>query len=85
MGLRKERKAAKLSQHALAKLSKVNQGHISKLEAGELLNPTFGTLDKLANALQRMGRDVTPMDLAPRRQPVLIKGARALRRGKGAA
>jgi transcriptional regulator with XRE-family HTH domain len=85
MGLRQERKAAKLSQHGLARLSTVNQGLISRLESGELLNPTIGTLDKLASALQRLGRKISPMDLVPRRQPVLIKGARSLRRGKGAA
>jgi predicted transcriptional regulator len=72
-------------KRALARSSKVNQGLISRMEAGELLNPTIGTLDKLATALQRAGRKVGPMDLVPRRQPVLIKGARALRNGKKTA
>lgn len=85
MGLRQQRKAAKLSQHGLARLSGVNQGLISRLESSDVLNPTIGTLGKLAAALQRLGRNVNALDLAPQRQPVLVKGARSLRKGKGAA
>lgn len=78
MRLRKERKAAKLTQAELAKLSRVTQGCISKMERGELLKPSYDTLEKLAKALQRCGRRVTESQLQPRRQPALIKGLRVL-------
>jgi transcriptional regulator with XRE-family HTH domain len=81
MRLRKERKRARLTQTALAKLAKVPQGSISKLERGELLAPSFETLDRLARALQRRGRLVSAAQLQPKRQPVLIKGYRNERKG----
>jgi transcriptional regulator with XRE-family HTH domain len=79
MRLRKERKAVrpKLTQAKLGKVAGVPQGTISKLERGEILAPTYDTLDKLAKALRRYGRSVLPGDLQPRRQPALIKGFRA--------
>jgi len=78
MRLRKERKAAKLTQTQLAKLARVPQGTISKMERGESLEPTFATLERLAKALQRCGRRVNEAQLQPRRQPALIKGLRVL-------
>ena len=78
MRLKKERKAARLTQAELAKLSRVPQGTISKMERGELLFPTFQTLDRLARALQRCGRRVDMAQLVPKPQPALVKGFRAL-------
>ena len=80
MRLRKERQAAKLSQTALGRLAGVPQSSISKLERGELLAPTFDTLDRLATALQKRGRNVVAKQLQPKRQPVLVKGFRSLRK-----
>lgn len=88
MRLRKERKAVKpkLTQARLGRSAGVPQGTISKMERGELLAPTFETLDRLAKALRRFGRNVQAADLQPRRQPALIKGFRAeLKQRKGAA
>lgn len=85
MRLRKERKAAKLTQARLARLSAVPQSSISKMERGELLAPTFDTLHRLAVTLQKCGRRVTEAQLQPRKQPMLIKGARSERpRGRAA-
>jgi transcriptional regulator with XRE-family HTH domain len=84
MRLRKERKKAGLTQGELARMSGVPQSSISKMERGDLLRPTFDTLDKLAKALGRRGRFVQPGDIKPRPQPALIKGFRSERR-KGAA
>ena len=81
MRLRRERKAARLTQTQLAKRAKVPQGSISKMERGELLAPSFETLDRLAKALQRCGRRVDVAQLQPKRQPALIKGFRAERKG----
>lgn len=61
----------------LSKLSRVKQSTISKLEGVAKVRPSFETLSRLAWALNKSGRDVRPEDLAPR-QPLLIKGARAL-------
>lgn len=55
------------------------QGTISRLESGELLSPSFGILNRLAVVLQKCGRRVTEAQLQPRRQPLLIKGARSQR------
>jgi transcriptional regulator with XRE-family HTH domain len=85
MRLRKERKAARLTQVQLAKMSKVPQGSISKMERGELLKPSFETLERLAKALQRCGRRVNESQLQPRRQPNLIKGFRALPKHRASA
>lgn len=88
MRLRKERKAVrpKLTQARLGKLAGVPQGTISKMERGELLAPTYDTLDRLAKALRRLGRHtIQPGDLQPRKQPALIKGFRAELKRKGAA
>ena len=81
MRLRKERKAAGLTQAELARRAKVPQGTISKMERGDILAPTFDTLDKLARALQRCGRRVDAGAIRPRKQPELIKGFRSLRKG----
>ena len=85
MKLRKERERAGLSQWQLSGLSGVNQATISKLENGVLLAPTFETLYKLAWALKKVGRKVEPIDLQPRKQMSLIKGARALTKRKRSA
>ena len=85
MRLRKERKKAQLTQSALARLAKVPQSSISKLERGVLLAPTFDTLDRLATALQKRGRAIGPKQLQPKRQLTLIKGYRSLRKGKRVA
>lgn len=85
MRLRKERKKAKLTQNELAGLSGVKQPTISKLEAGTILRPSFGVLQRLATALNKCGRKVTPFDLQPRKQLTLIRGYRSERKVKGAA
>lgn len=87
MRLRKERKAAGLTQADLSRRAKVPQGSISKMERGQLLKPSFDTLDKLAKALQRAGRPhVHAGLLQPRPQPALIKGFQSQRPlKKGAA
>lgn len=88
MRLRKERKAVrpKLTQARLARVAGVPQGTISKIERGDILAPTYDTLDKLAKALRKFGRLVLPGDLQPRRQPALIKGFRVEpKHRKGAA
>jgi hypothetical protein len=51
------------------------------MERGEMLSPTFETLDRLARALQRCGRRVDVAALQPRRQPNLIQGFRSELRG----
>jgi len=81
MRLRRERKAAGLTQAELAKMAKVPQGSISRMERGDILAPTFETLDRLARVLQRCGRRVDVAQLQPKRQPALIKGFRAERKG----
>jgi transcriptional regulator with XRE-family HTH domain len=85
MRLRRERKAAKLTQTELSRRSKVPQGTISKLERGVILLPSFETLNRLTVALQKCGRRVTEVQLQPRRQPLLIKGARSERPSKRVA
>ena len=82
MRLRKERTAAGLTQMRLSRLSGVKQSTISKLEGPGRVRPSFDTLAKLAWALNKQGRRVSAEDLAPSRQPLLIKGARALAHGK---
>lgn len=76
MRLRKERKAAGLSQHQLAGLAGVSQGSVSKLETGELVRPSYETLHRLAWALQKVGRRVEPQHLQPKRQLTIAKGNR---------
>lgn len=76
MRLRKERKAAGLTQADLAYLSDVTQGYISKLERGEQLRPRWDILDRIARVLRARGRRVEPGLIAPRPQPTLIKGLR---------
>lgn len=80
MRLRKERLAAKLTQEKLARLAGVPQSSVSKLERGDILAPTFDTLDRLARALRKCGRLIEPAHLQPRRQPVLVKGLRTVRK-----
>jgi len=79
MRLRKERKAAKLTQAELARRSKVTQGTISRIESGDMPKPSFEVLNRLAIALQRAGRIVSEAQLQPRRQPLLVRGARCAR------
>jgi transcriptional regulator with XRE-family HTH domain len=87
MRLRKERKAAGLTQSELARLAGVTQGHISKLERGERFRPSFEILQSICGVLQRRGRRVEPIHIQPRNQPALIKGFRAQpkQQRKGAA
>lgn len=85
MRLRRERKAAKLTQSELGRRAKVPQGTISKMERGDILRPSFETLNRLAVVLQKCGRRVTEAQLQPRRQPLLIKGARSERPVKRSA
>ena len=80
MRLKREREAAKLTQTELAKLSRVSQSSISKIERGVLLMPSFDTLDRLTRALQRCGRRVDIRQLQPRPQLRLWRHQR-----KGAA
>lgn len=76
MRLRKERKAAGLTQADLAYLADVTQGYISKLERGDRVTPRFDILDRIARVLRSRGRRVEPGQIAPRPQPTLIKGLR---------
>lgn len=76
MRLRKERKAAGLTQADLAYLADVTQGYISKLERGDAVTPRFDILDRIARVLRRRGRRVEVGQIAPRPQPHLIKGLR---------
>ena len=56
----------------MARLAHVPQSSISKMERGQLLKPTFDTLDALAKVLRRYGRKVEAKDLKPRPQLTLI-------------
>lgn len=49
--MRKLRESKGLSQEKLARLSDVANNTIVKIEAGKNLNPTLGTLKKIAKAL----------------------------------
>ena len=51
MRVRELREARGLSQAALAKLARVRQGTISKLETGQTAGIDFSTLERLADAL----------------------------------
>ena len=51
MDLRTARTRAKLSQHALAEAADVAQPIISRIENGQVSNPAFDTVIKLAKAL----------------------------------
>jgi hypothetical protein len=66
MRLTKERTKAKLNQSELARLSGVSQSFISRIENGQVQD--------LASALRRRGCKVEGHQLAPRRNPALIKG-----------
>lgn len=76
MRLRKERKAAGLTQADLAYLADVTQGYISKLERGDRVSPRFDILDRIARVLRARGRRVEVGQIAPRPQPALVKGLR---------
>ena len=70
IGLRKAR--GKVTQAALAKKSGVQQGTISKIEAGKTRGIDFDTLEKLAKALGVHAADLlveTPAKPNPRRKP----------------
>ena len=69
--LERERLRAKLTQMDLARLAKVAQSTISKLEADQMPRPGYGVLASLAWALQRCGRKIGPADLQPGRQLIL--------------
>jgi len=85
MGLKQQRKRARLTQQELARFSGVGQPTISKLENGALLDPSFETLHKLAWALKKCGRKIDAADLQPRRQPLLVKGFRSERKRRRTA
>lgn len=51
LNIRKYRKIKNMSQQELAKLAGIDQTYISKLENGTSNNPTFGTIEKIAKAL----------------------------------
>lgn len=83
--LRKERKRAGLTQARLAELADVDQSTVSTIETRRVTDPGAETLRRLAIVLRRYGRKVEALDLAPSKQPVLVKGVFAARRTKGAA
>lgn len=83
--LERERRAAKLSQLRLGRISGVDQSIISRIEGRKLFRPSFLVLERLAHALNRNGRRLQPGDLQPRPQPVLIKGLLEQSRKRGAA
>ena len=74
MRLTKERTKAKLNQSELARLSGVSQSFISRIESGQVQDAASGILEDLAAALRRRGCKVEGHQLAPRRNPALIKG-----------
>ena len=74
-----------MTQARLAKLADVDQSTVSTIETRRVTDPGVETLRRLAVVLRRYGRKVDPIDLAPARQPVLVKGVFAARRTKGAA
>jgi len=84
MRLKRERKKAKLTQMELARFAGVNQSTVSRLETGELLDPSFEVLQQIAWALKKCGRKVSAVDLQPNRQPVLVKGVLAQKRRRSA-
>lgn len=60
MTLRELREQAKLTQDQAAALAHMDQGHISRLERGEIPNPASDTLRTLARTYSRpLGRTVT--------------------------
>jgi len=65
--LEAERRAAQLTQSALARLAQVTQSTISKLERQKLTRPGVDVLARLAWALTRCGRTVDAIDLHPKR------------------
>jgi len=86
MRLKKERSRVKpkMTQARLAELAGLDQSTVSKIENGHVIDPGAETLKRLAAVLRRYGRKVEAMDLAPTRQPLLVKGVFASRK-KGAA
>jgi len=56
--LREARKAAGLTQEALADMAGVSQPTISQLESGDACNPTLGILERVAAALGCPVRDL---------------------------
>ena len=78
--LERERKAAQLTQTQLARLAKVNQGTVSKLENQQMPRPGLDVLASLAWALDKCGRRVDATDLQPKRQR---PGVRVLARKAG--
>jgi transcriptional regulator with XRE-family HTH domain len=49
--IRSARKAAKLSQEALARRADVSRNLVSRIERGEIVDPHFSTLTRIAEAL----------------------------------
>lgn len=80
MRLRKERIKAGLTQRELGRRCELTQAAISKIESGQVLDPGFDTLSRIATVLQKCGRMVLPSELQPRRQPTLLKGFRSQRK-----
>jgi transcriptional regulator with XRE-family HTH domain len=77
--LEKERDAAKLTQFELARLARVSQSTICKLEKRKMKRPTFEVLARLADALSKFGSEVQAKDLSLR-QPVVVVGAQRQKR-----
>lgn len=82
MRLTKERKKAGLTQTALAERAGVTQSTVCDIERGAAVRSSFETLDNLSRALNAefrkkgIERIVSPGDIAPSREPRLVKGAR---------
>lgn len=83
--LRRAREKAGLSQLELSRRSGVSQSAISRLESHSVHDAAFSTLEDLAAVLRRCGVSIEAKQLQPRRQPLLVKGAFAQPRKKGAA
>lgn len=82
--LERERRAAQLSQMDLARLAKVNQATVSKLENQLSPRPGLDVLASLAWALNKFGRKVSAEDFQPRRRAVLAVTSADRRRRKSA-
>jgi transcriptional regulator with XRE-family HTH domain len=63
--LERERRAAGLSQAALAFAARLAQPTVSKIEQFKLRTPSYQVLEKLARALRRHGRTVSAGELDP--------------------
>jgi len=58
--IRQKRKALRLTQVELSQRSGIDQGHISRIECGEIVNVTLGNMRAIAKALGCSVTDLLP-------------------------